>query len=129
MRLRLTIAMAIQLIAVLFSFMGWVDPLEGGAAVVIVGFLTIVTRFVGAVRVPKLTWMSIAGALILAVSTVAVLLAEAPTEPDGVHVAADLPPTVIILLWLYRAAAVAVIAGTVFYAIRIWDERRKSAIS
>jgi hypothetical protein len=30
---------------------------------------------------------------------------------------------------VFRVAAVAVIAGTVFYAMRIGDERKKSALS
>lgn len=57
---RLTIALIIQIVAILFSFIGWVDALEGGAVLSIV----------------------------------------------------------------FRVAAVAVIAGSVFYAIRIGDTRR-----
>jgi len=35
MRLRLTIAVIIQIIAILFSLRGWIDALQGGLAVVV----------------------------------------------------------------------------------------------
>lgn len=130
MRLRLTIALVIQLIAILFSLMGWVDALQGGAAVVMVALLTIVVRVVGRVTIPKLTWMSLAAAIVLSIATVSLLvIAYDPLASDSQFANSPYSPAIEALNIAFRVAAVAVIAGSVFYAVRIGDERKKSALS
>ncbi|MBJ7433114.1 MAG: hypothetical protein JHC62_01555 [Microbacteriaceae bacterium] len=130
MRLRLTIAVVIQIVAILFSLMGWVDALQGGAAVVMVGLLTLATRLISRVTIPKLTWMSLAAAIVLSVATVSLLvIAYDPMASDNQFADSPFSATISGLNIVYRVAAVAVIAGTVFYAVRIGDERKKSALS
>ena len=130
MKFRLTIALFIQIIAVLFSLTGWVDALQGGAAIVMVLLLTITTRLIGRVAIPKLTWISLAAAIILSVATVSLLVyAYDPLAGDSQFANSPFTPAIDALNIVFRAAAVAVIAGTVFYAIRIGDERKKSALS
>ena len=130
MRLRLTIALVIQLIAILFSLMGWVDALQGGAAVVMVALLTIVVRVVGRVTIPKLTWMSLVAAIVLSIATVSLLvIAYDPLASDSQFANSPYSPAIEALNIAFRVAAVAVIAGSVFYAVRIGDERKKSALS
>lgn len=130
MRLRLTIALVIQLIAILFSLMGWVDALQGGAAVVMVALLTIVVRVVGRVNIPKLTWMSLVAAIVLSIATVSLLvIAYDPLASDSQFANSPYSPAIEALNIAFRVAAVAVIAGSVFYAVRIGDERKKSALS
>jgi len=130
MRLRLTIALVIQIVAILFSLMGWVDALQGGAAVVMVGLLTLATRLIGRVTIPKLTWMSLTAAVVLSVATVSLLvIAYDPMASDSQFADSPFSSTISGLNIVFRVAAVAVIAGTVFYAIRIGDERKKSALS
>lgn len=130
MRLRLTIALVIQIVAILFSLMGWVDALQGGAAVVMVGLLTLATRLIGRVTIPKLTWMSLTAAVVLSVATVSLLvIAYDPMASDSQFADSPFSSTISGLNIVFRVAAVAVIAGTVFYAVRIGDERKKSALS
>jgi len=130
MRLRLTIALVIQIVAILFSLMGWVDALQGGAAVVMVGLLTLATRLISRVTIPKLTWMSLTAAVVLSVATVSLLvIAYDPMASDSQFADSPFSSTISALNIVFRVAAVAVIAGTVFYAIRIGDERKKSALS
>jgi hypothetical protein len=130
MRLRLTIALFIQVIAVLFSLTGWVDALQGGAAIVMVLLLTVATRLVSRVTIPKLTWMSLAAAIVLSVATVSLLVyAYDPLGGESQFADSPFSPAIEALNIAFRVAAVAVIAGTVFYAIRIGDERKNSALS
>ncbi len=130
MRLRLTIALAVQVVAILFSFMGWVDALQGGAAVVMVGLLTVLSWVIGRVRIPVLSWASLLTAIALSVTTVVlVVIAYDPMGPDSQFKSNPWSSTISMVNVVFRVAAVAVIAGTVFYAMRIGDERKKSALS
>ena len=128
MKLRLTIALLIQIVAILFSLIGWVDALEGGAAVVIVALLTVAAWTVGRVRIPKLTWISLVSAIVLSIATVGLLLATYdPAASDAQFANNPMSGTISALNIAFRVAAVAVIAGSVFYAVRIGDTRRRSS--
>jgi hypothetical protein len=130
MRLRLTIALVIQIIAILFSLRGWIDALQGGIAVVIVLLFTIAARLVGRVAIPKLTWISLTAAIVCSVATVSLLVyAYDPQASDSQFAESQFSSTISGLNIVFRVTSVAVIAGTVFYAIRILDERKKSARS
>jgi hypothetical protein len=130
MRLRLTIALVIQIIAILFSLRGWIDALQGGIAVVIVLLFTIAARLVGRVAIPKLTWISLTAAIVCSVATVSLLVyAYDPLASDSQFAESQFSSTISGLNIVFRVTSVAVIAGTVFYAIRILDERKKSARS
>ena len=127
MRNRLAVAMIVQIIAVLFSLMGWIDPLEGGTAVFIVGLLTVTAWAIGRVTIPRLTWISITATLGLAVLIIALLLSQAPTDPSQLNGAVQVSAEIHALLWVYRAGSVAVIAGAVFNVITIGQARRSTA--
>jgi len=130
MRLRLTIALVIQIIAILFSLRGWIDALQGGIAVVIVLILTMAARFVGRVTIPKLTWISLTAAISCSIATVSLLVyAYDPLASDSQFAESQFSSTISGLNIAFRVTSVAVIAGTVFYAIRIMDERKKAARS
>jgi len=130
MRLRLTIALVIQIIAILFSLRGWIDAGPGGLAIVIVLLLTIAARLVGRVAIPKLTWISLTAALVFSSATVSLAVyAYDPLAPAGQFAETPFSSTISGLNVAFTVAAVAVIAGTVFYAIRIMDERKKAARS
>ena len=130
MRLRLTIALIIQIIAILFSLRGWIDALQGGIAVVIVLILTMSARFVGQVTIPKLTWISLTAAIVCSIATVSLLVyAYDPLASDSQFAESQFSSTISGLNIAFRVTSVAVIAGTVFYAIRIMDERKKAARS
>ena len=130
MRLRLTIALVIQIIAILFSLRGWVDALQGGIAVLIVLLLTVAARLVGRVAIPKLTWISLTAAIVCSIATVSLLVySYDPMASDRQFADSPFSSTISGLNIAFRVTAVAVIAGTVFYAVRILDERKKSARS
>jgi len=126
MRLRLTIALVIQIIAILFSLRGWIDALQGGLAVVAVLLLTVTARLVGRVSIPKLTWISLSAALVCSIATVSLLVyAYDPTASDTQFAESPFSSTISGLNIAFRVTAVAVIAGTVFYAIKIVDTIRR----
>jgi hypothetical protein len=126
MRLRLTIAVIIQIIAILFSLRGWIDALQGGLAVVVVLALTVAARLVGRVAIPKLTWISLTAALVCSTATVALLVyAYDPMASDSQFADSPFSSTISGLNIAFRVAAVAVIAGTVFYAVKIVDSIRR----
>jgi hypothetical protein len=126
MKIRLTIALAVQAVAILFSLIGWVDALQGGAAVVIVVLLTVSSWLLGRVRIPVLTWASLVSAVVLSIVTVALLvIAYDPTASDSQFENNPWSSTISMLNVVFRVAAVAVIAGAVFYAVKIVDARRR----
>lgn len=127
-RRRVTIAFVLQILAVLFSFYTWIDPLEGGVATTMVGLLTIAVWLIGRVRVPELTWISLVVTFAIAAVMIGIILAYLPVgAPAG---AADDPEvrnvlsSMVTYLWVYRVGAVAVIAGAAFYAVTIWNARK-----
>jgi hypothetical protein len=128
MKLRLTIALIVQIVAILFSLNGWVDALQGGAAVIIVALLTVGAWAFGRVRIPVLTWGSLLAAIVLSAVTVALLvIAYDPLASDAQFANNPMSGTISALNIVFRVASVAVIAGSVFYAIRIGDTRRRSS--
>ncbi len=127
MKIRLTVAFVLQIIAGLFSFLTWIDPLEGGAAVAMVAILTVVVRFVGKVRIPALTWISIASALVVAGITIAIAVSRIDVnQQTGEAHATNLSQDLVVWISIYRVTAVAVIAGAAFYAIKIFETIRRS---
>jgi hypothetical protein len=126
MRLRLTIALVIQIIAILFSLRGWVDALQGGIAVLIVLLLTVAARLVGRVAIPKLTWISLTAAIVCSIATVSLLVyAYDPMASDSQFAVSPFSSTISGLNIAFRVTAVAVMAGTVFYAVKIVDATRR----
>jgi len=124
--IRLTLALCIALIAVLASLTGWTDPLEGGAAVLFAGLATVIAWLVGRVTIPKLTWISMSATIALAVATIAMIPIDGTDGVEGSVVAMVLPLQFWIGLWSYRVGSVAVIAGTVFYVVKIAEARRRA---
>ena len=128
MKFRLTIALIIQIVAILFSLNGWIDALQGGAAVVIVALLTVAAWALGRVRLPVLTWGSQLAAIVLSAVTVTLLvIAYDPMAPETQFENNPMSEAISALNIIFRVASVAVIAGSVFYAIRIGDTRRRSS--
>ena len=128
MKFRLTIALIVQIVAILFSLNGWVDALQGGAAVIIVALLTVGAWALGRVRLPVLTWGSLLAAIVLSAVTVALLvIAYDPLASDAQFANNPMSGTISALNIVFRVASVAVIAGSVFSAIRIGDTRRRSS--
>jgi hypothetical protein len=127
--IRLTLALCIAIIAVLASLTGWTDPLEGGAAVLFAGLATVIAWLVGRVTIPKLTWISMSATIALAVATIAMIPIDGTDGVEGSVVAMVLPLPFWIGLWSYRVGSVAVIAGSVFYVVKIAQARRRAKLA
>lgn len=119
MRARLIIGLALVILAVPLIFLGLIDPLEGGLALLAATVLGVVARVVSGVPLPRLAWISLAVAWVLAGLT---LLLAAVLTPEVIgdtvmNPMASLPTT--ITLWLYRVAVLVVLVGAVMYAVRM----------
>lgn len=113
---RIQIAMVVQLVAILFSFMTWIDPLEGGVAMALATGISGFAWIIGRVPVPKFTWISATAGLGIMIAFWVIYISEIPADPT--EVTEFVPSTfLLILLWVYRVAAVAFISGAVFYLV------------
>lgn len=114
---RITIALVLQFVAVLLSLSGWIDALEGGAAVMGAGIIVAIVWLIGRVRIPRLTWISTIATFLFAIITIVV----AVNEWDPVHQTGTVNGLASAMNWVYRAGAIAVMSGMVFYVIKIWQ--------
>lgn len=113
---RIQIAMVVQLVAVMFSFMTWIDPLEGGVAMALATGISGFAWIIGRVPLPKFTWISATAGLALMVIFWVIYISEIPADPS--EATTFVPSTFLLsLLWIYRVAAVAFISGAVFYLV------------
>ena len=113
---RIQIAMVVQLVAVMFSFMTWIDPLEGGVAMALATGISGFAWIIGRVPLPKFTWISATAGLALMVVFWVIYISEIPADPS--EATTFVPSTFLLsLLWIYRVAAVAFISGAVFYLV------------
>jgi uncharacterized membrane protein HdeD (DUF308 family) len=120
---RVTIALVLQVVAVLFSLMTWVDPLEGGVAMVMSIGWTAIAYLVGRIPLPKFTWITSLVGIAYLVAFWAIYIAEAPTEPS--QVGTYEPSSLIMtLVWIWNVVAVAFIASSVLYAVVQFTSRR-----
>ena len=120
---RLTIALILQVVAVLFALMSWIDPLEGGVAMVMSIIWTAIAYFVGRVRLPKFTWITAIVGVVFLVAFWGLYLAETPADPSQLQT--WMPSSAImILLRVWQVFAVAFIASSVFYAVIQFTHRR-----
>jgi hypothetical protein len=126
----LLIASLTQFVAVLFSLGGWIDPVLGGTAIVAAFIVSLGAMFIGHVRIPKLNWISVATAVLLAVGAVASLLAAYdPNGGDEQLTTIASSPAVIAFNLAFRVASVSVIAGEVFYLVLIGTAYRAAKLA
>ena len=113
---RIRIAMVVQLVAILFSFMTWIDPLEGGVAMALATGISFFAWAIGRVPPPKFTWISAAAGLTIMIAFWVIYISEIPADPTEVT---QFVPSAFLLsmLWVYRVAAVAFISGAFFYLV------------
>jgi hypothetical protein len=118
--------LVLAVVALPLIFVGLIDPLEGGIALVAGALLGLGAWLVSRVPVPKFTWISVAisGGLGVLTLLAAVVLRD-PVSVDSVtgEATATNPfatvPVAIILLWLYRLSVLVTLAGGIFYVVRI----------
>lgn len=124
MRGRLIVATIVQVLAVLFSFMVWIDPLEGGVALIAVIALAAVAWLIGRVRIPAMTWIPSIVTLLIGIVEIAIVLSAvpsggAPTDDTVPAPSTRVPEIFWVFLWLWRFGAVVVVVGMIVYLVAI----------
>lgn len=119
MRTRLIIAIALAVVAVPFVFLGLIDPLEGGIALLAAIALGVVARLLSRVPFPKLTWIPMVTAVAIGVITLGLAILPAPVETAQGVGRGGLWLPIIVLLWTYRIAVVVALVGAVAYVVRL----------
>jgi hypothetical protein len=103
-------------------FVGLIDPLEGGLALLLAGIVFGIALWVGKTKPPVYLWASYAAALLIGVLTIVAALTIGRQNPNEA-----LNPTVLIGLWGYRLAVAAnLVAALVFWLGQI---RNRNQIS
>ena len=114
-RARRLIARVLLVVSLPIVFLGLIDPLEGGIALLI-SVATLSLAFLAAGYWPRKTlWVS----FLLAIVVGAIALLVAIFGPSRVDNAPLMFP-LIALIWLYRALVVAALVGLVMEVIRIF---------
>jgi hypothetical protein len=123
---RRIIGLVLAVLGLPLLFVGLIDPLEGGIALILGALLGLAARLVSRVPVPKFTWASLAVSIGLGVLTLlAAVFLRDPASVDSAtgEVTVSNPlatvPIAIILLWLYRLSVLVTLAGGIYYVVRI----------
>lgn len=116
-------ALMLGIAALPLIFLGLIDPLDGGLALLLALVIGLAAWGLSGVRPPRITWLAFAITLALAVVTLALASLHsasggADTMPNALGVA------VRILLWVYRLAVVVTFIGALVYVVRIAQAMR-----
>ncbi len=123
-RSRLVASLILGIIALPVIFVGLIDPLEGGLALLVsVGF-GVAVRLLSGVTLPRLAWISMLATLGVGILVLVLVIFAVPSETVqevGPEVTAPNPLNAgaRILLWVYRLGVLLVLAGGVVYLVRI----------
>ncbi len=120
---RILVGFILQLVAVLFALASWIDPLEGGLAMVIGIGLTVGSYFISRVRLPKFTWITALVGIAFLVAFWALYIAEIPTDPQQ-QMTFQPSDLIMSMVTVYTVISVAFICSTVFYAIQQFTTMR-----
>ena len=123
-RSRLIASLILGIIALPVIFVGLIDPLEGGLALLVGVGLGVAVRLLSAVPFPRLAWISMLATLGVGILVLALVISAVPSETVqevGPEVTAPNPLNAgaRILLWVYRLGVLLVFAGGVVYLVRI----------
>ncbi len=113
---------ALLIAALPLVFLGLIDPLEGGIALMLALTILTVAFFSAGYRPRKLLWIP----FLLSITVGALTLVFAIFGLDRVDNQPSLIP-LIALLWLYRAMVVATLVGLVLEVIRVFKPSSASA--
>lgn len=117
-------SLIIGIVALPVIFVGLIDPLEGGLALLVAVGLSAAVRLLSGVRLPRLAWISMVVTMGVGILALALAIVDMPTEAVqevGPDVTAPNPLSagVRILVWVYRLGLLFVLAGGVIYLVRI----------
>lgn len=123
-RSRLIASLILGIITLPVIFVGLIDPLEGGLALLVGVGLGVAVRLLSGVPLPRLVWISMLATLGVGILVLALVIFAVPSETVqevGPDVTAPNPLNAgaRILLWVYRLGVLVVFAGGVVYLVRI----------
>ena len=132
MRPRLIASLILGIVALPVAFLGLIDPLEGGIALLLAVGIGVAVRLLSAVPLPRLAWISMLVTLGVGILALVLAIAGMPSEAVrevGPEATAPNPLSagVRILLWVYRLGVLFVLSGGVVYLVRIARALRGSA--
>lgn len=104
-------AKILLVLALPFVFLGLIDPLEGGLALIFATAIYAVAFFLLKAVPSRWLWVPFLLTLLIGGSAVLWAIFGRGTEQMG-----PLPPLVIFLLWAYRAAVIAALGGAIYTA-------------
>lgn len=109
-------------ISVVFAFLavpavslGIFDPIEGGMALVASLIPVSIARFVSGIRLPRILWIPLVTSFVTGVTTIVLAVQAMPDSRT---------PAVNAALWIYEAAVVVTIVGSIRYAAMVWQGTR-----
>lgn len=123
-RPRLIASLILGIIALPVLFVGLIDPLEGGIALLVALGLGAAVRLLSGVPVPRLAWISMLVTIGVGILALALAIAGMPTgsmQEVGPEATAPNPLSagVRILVWVYRLGVLVAFIGGVVYLVRI----------
>jgi len=121
---RLVVSLILGIIALPVIFVGFIDPLEGGLALLVAVGLGVAVRLLSGVPLPRLAWISMLATVGVGILVLVLVIFAVPSETVqevGPEVTAPNPLNAgaRILLWVYRLGVLLVLAGGVAYLVRI----------
>lgn len=132
MRPRLITSLILGIIALPVIFIGLIDPLEGGLALLLALGLGVAVRLLSGVPVPRLLWIAMVATLGVGVLVLALVIggeASEAVQEVGPDVTAPNPLNAgaRILLWVYRIGVLVALVGAIVYLVRIAQGLRSSS--
>ena len=130
MRARLVVGLVLAILDLPILFVGLIDPLEGGIALIFGLIIGVVVWAVTRVPVPRFTWISLAATMLVGALTLILVLTLPPLETnEGVMnpVVGYLP--VSALNWVWRIGVLVTLGGAIWYVSRIVHAMRAPAVT
>ena len=123
-RPRLIASLILGIITLPVLFLGLIDPLEGGIALLVALGLGVLVRLLSGVPVPRLAWIAMLVTIAVGIIALALAITGMPAETVqevGPEATAPNPLNagVRILVWVYRLGVLVVFIGAVIYLVRI----------
>lgn len=107
------IARVLFVAAIPVVFLGLIDPLEGGLALLFAASLLLVGFLLVAEPPRRYLWIPFALSILIGIAVIAIVVIDMPQRPYE-----PLNPAVLVGIWIYRALVVLTFIGTLLNAIR-----------
>lgn len=126
MRARLIIGLVLAIMDLPILFIGMIDPLEGGIALLFGLIIGVVVWVVTRVPVPRFTWISFVATMAVGAITLILAVTLPPVQIDeGVANPVVGYPPLAMLNWVWRVGVLVTLGGAIWYIARIVQAMRK----